>query len=122
MPTVVISSSSSYSSRFSFRRPQRVAFELSYSGIGLAPCKASIISTWACISGQRSSAAMITGSPAAYHSGLCCWAVGSFMMYAAASSNVTIGFPFGGRIGSSKGRDQDTRKLSVWESYTRPEQ
>jgi hypothetical protein len=53
-----------YASRFSFRRPQWV-FDGLASGIGLAPCSASIIPTCACISGPRSSAAMMTASPAA---------------------------------------------------------
>jgi hypothetical protein len=66
-----------HSSRFSFRRPQCLSFDESYSGIGFAPCNASIMPTWACIKGPRSSAAMITASPAACHSGLCCFDLGS---------------------------------------------
>jgi hypothetical protein len=34
-----------HSSRFSFRRPQCFSFDESYSGIGFAPCNASIIAT-----------------------------------------------------------------------------
>jgi hypothetical protein len=47
-------------SLLSFRRPQCFSFDESYSGIGFAPCRASIIPTCACINGPRSSAAMIT--------------------------------------------------------------
>lgn len=66
-----------YISRFSFRRPQCV-FEGPASGIGFAPCSANIIPTCACMSGPRSSAAIITASPAACHSGLCCSEAGNF--------------------------------------------
>ena len=95
-----------HSSLFSFRRPQCRSFDESYSGIGFAPWSASIIPTRACIRGPRSSAAINSASVAACHSGLCCCALGSFMMYAAASFNVVRALPFGGTIGSSKGRDQ----------------
>ena len=61
-------------SLLSFRRPQCRSFDESYSGIGLAPCKASIIPTWACINGPRSSAAIKSASVAACHSGACSWA------------------------------------------------
>ena len=85
-----------YLSRFSFRRPQCFSFDGLYSGIGFAPCGASIIPTWACIKGPRSSAAIESASAAACHSGLCCFALGSAMMYAAASFKVTRALPLYG--------------------------
>jgi hypothetical protein len=102
---VVAAGTHCYSSRASFRFPQCLSFDGLYSGIGFAPCRASIIPTWACIKGPRSSAAMITASPAACHSGLCCFDMGSARMYAAACFSVMSFLPFGGWIGSSKGRD-----------------
>jgi hypothetical protein len=36
------------------------------------------------------------------------------MMYAAVSFTVTIGFPFGGFIGSSKERDHGKRRLGTY--------
>ena len=40
-----------HSSRLSFRRPQCFTFDGLYSGIGTAPCSASIMPTWACSRG-----------------------------------------------------------------------
>jgi hypothetical protein len=47
-----------HSSRFSFRRPQCLSFDESYSGIGFAPCSAGILPMGACIKSPRSSAAI----------------------------------------------------------------
>ena len=85
-----------HSSLFSFRRPQCFSFDESYSGIGFAPCRASIIPTRACIEGPRSSADINSASIAACHSGACCFDFGSAMMYAAACFSVTSFLPFGG--------------------------